>query len=550
MWKATGGYWATGVEENPLLHTWSLAVEEQFYLVFPLTLVIIFKWKRHLLFPILAALAAFSFAGCVLGTSLKPSASFYLLPTRAWELLVGSLLAIYPPALRGQLAKHRWAGILAGSGLVMIGISYLVLQGGHGFPGYKAALPTVGALLVIAFTNGENGIVARVLQARWMIFIGKISYSLYLWHWPVIVFFRGMQDNPTFPALLPMEATGAACVLFSFLLTLASYWWIERPLRAWRGTPVFCAVLFVGMVAAMEWLKPGNLARRQEGTDLTAGFAPMEVRGRLYAVNQKNEFSASAREKYKHVRFLFPEKPSKLEAGIMRTYGTNQTEDVMVMGDSHSMMFAPMVDDILRAHKLTGCFFCADGIDPVLFRTHYDADESFGSADDCRLYDNARKRMLDSHRPKVVLWIERYDECQFEHIHESIQYCTEHSKCVFFQQAPVLNIGDLCTVDVFGYFRNVAHKQLNQLNIVERRPTRIHQAKFEEELLNCFRRNEQFVWFDTSKELLSSNGRIRWWDGVDQLYYVDDDHLSEYGVHLFRPRLEKVIVDAMASLHQ
>lgn len=546
LWKMTGDYWAAASEDDPLLHTWSLGVEEQFYLTFPIALVGLLKWKRQWAFSIVGAIAAVSFGGCVWGTTFMPSASFYLLPTRAWELLIGCLLAIYPPAIAGRLAKCRWAGILSGLGLAMIGASYLVLQGGQGFPGYKAALPTAGAGLVIAFAGGVDGVASRLLRCRWMVLVGKSSYSLYLWHWPVIVFLKRMQDNPAFPSWMQTEATGLACVILSLSLATASYACVEGPSRAWRGTSWAGACAFAGILATLGLMRPNSVSTTYGTADLAAGFAPITVRGPLFGV--QTTWPESAREKFKHLHLLFPDSAPSLDEGVTRAYGTAQI-DVLVLGDSHSVMFAPLVDEILRERRLTGRFFCAAGIQPDLFRKKYTSATDIGTADDWRRYDAAQKRIVDTCRPSLVLWIQRYDGRQCAEILRSIEYISQRSTCVFFQQAPVLNIGDVCALDVFGYYRNVAHKPLGQLLISETKRTRLQRDQFEQTLLSAFRGNEGFKWFNTSEELLASDGSVRWWDGVDKLYYIDDDHLSEYGVGLFRARLEELIVSTVATTH-
>jgi peptidoglycan/LPS O-acetylase OafA/YrhL len=546
IWKTTGDYWAQAAGETPLLHTWSLGIEEQFYLLFPITLVVLLRWRRGLVMPAMVGLTTLSFACCWLGTALHPAAAFYLPITRAWELLVGCILALRAPAMTEKKTSHRCAGAIAGVGVVMILVAYLALDGRTGFPGYKAALPTLGAALVIGYASGEAGIVGWSLRRPWLVFVGKISYSLYLWHWPVIVFLKAMQDSPTFRFSAPAGLFGVATAALSFGLAAVSFWVVERPLRIWRPTPWACGAAFGALLIGSALIQAQLVSKIHRSRGLTAGFAPLEVRGRLYSVNQNNELSVAVREKYKHVNFLLPEKPAPIAQGVIRSYGARGM-DVAVMGDSHSLMFAPLIDDILRSNHLNGCFFCADGTAPDLYKDKYDPSAGFGTAAQCKEYDEARRDFLDAQRPKVVVWIQRYDERKFHDLRPSIQYIVDRSVCLFLQQVPVLNIGDRSAIDVFGYFKNVAGRRLDDLNIVEKPLIRAQREEFEHDLLTAFKGSDRLQWFETSKELVAANGRIRWWNGLDRIYYLDDDHLSEYGVQLFRTRLERAIVSLTAA---
>jgi hypothetical protein len=324
---------------------------------------------------------------------------------------------------------------------------------------------------------------------------------------------------------------------------VASYLCIERPLRAWRWTPLLSMFVAVGIAFWIQFLKASSKVYAG-GPQLIAGFAPLTVRGPLYSVNQKST-SPSGDDKYRNVQFVLPESRPDLTEGIRRRYGKDAL-DVMVLGDSHSLMFAPQIDDILRTLKLSGTFFCADAIAPDLFRDSYLPNEHFGTLGQIQEYDQARRRILEVKSPKVVVWIQRYDGRRFDEVRASIEFILRRSACVFVQQPPVLNIGDRCTLDVFGYYKNVAGKALSELRIMEKRQTRAQRERFEQELLACFKVDARFTWFETNKELTSLDCRTRWWDGKEKLFYLDDDHLSEYGVQLFRKRLEEAILKALA----
>ncbi|MDB5622017.1 MAG: acyltransferase 3, partial [Devosia sp.] len=179
----TTDYFDAPANGIPLLHTWSLAVEEQFYIVFPVLLWALHRWARPYLVPVLVALVIGSLALSVVGTQLARIFTFYMLPTRAWELGVGALLAVVPMA---PIRSRLWREVLGWAGLVLVLAPLFYLTEASAFPGLNALPPVLGAALLIGW--GEGTMVGRALEWRVLVYLGLISYALYLWHWPVIVF--------------------------------------------------------------------------------------------------------------------------------------------------------------------------------------------------------------------------------------------------------------------------------------------------------------------------------------------------------------------------
>lgn len=234
------GYFAAAAELKPLLHTWSLAVEEQFYIGFPILLVLLFKAGRRMRNAVLVAIVGLSFAINVWGVEAHPTATFYLLPTRAWELLLGSLLAlnvIPAPAGRGL----REIGAALGLGLIVL--SVFTLTPADPFPGWNAASPCIGAALVIWAGIGGPSLGGRLLSLGPVVFIGKISYSLYLWHWPIIVFFKYSTNRGPSPAEI------AVIVAASILAATLSWRIVEQPFRG-KGSRFTRRWIFTASAAA------------------------------------------------------------------------------------------------------------------------------------------------------------------------------------------------------------------------------------------------------------------------------------------------------------
>jgi len=203
-----------------LLHTWSLGVEEQFYLTFPPILLLFAKFGRGALLRITVIIAALSFIVSVRALSVDQSAAFYLLPFRGWEFLIGGVLALSASEpLRWRLAAYI-AGLL---GIALIGVSIYAFDDMMPFPGAAALLPCVGTILLLIAGQGSPS--SRLLATAPFTFIGRISYSVYLWHWPLIVF----ANYQSIGRLSVLDNLGLA--LLSIIIGYFSWRFIEKPFR-------------------------------------------------------------------------------------------------------------------------------------------------------------------------------------------------------------------------------------------------------------------------------------------------------------------------------
>lgn len=214
------GYFDSSAEAKPLLHLWSLAVEEQFYIFWPLILAAI--WKKRWNFAVIIGLAVISFAINLFYLKTNATAAFYSPLSRFWELMIGSLLAyvlLYKPQL---LEKHRNVQSFAGFFLLAAGL--LLINHERQFPGWWALLPTLGASLVIS--AGPAAYLNRmVLSSKPFVWFGLISYPLYLWHWPVFSFLHIVVDAS------PTRNVKLVAVALSILLAWLTYRLLEKPLR-------------------------------------------------------------------------------------------------------------------------------------------------------------------------------------------------------------------------------------------------------------------------------------------------------------------------------
>ena len=225
FWRESG-YFSDDAEVKPLLHTWSLGVEEQFYIFIPLILWFVLRHASRWRIPLMLAMFATSLALSAWFTPTKMAAAFYLLPSRAWELLAGSLLAMGFP----RQVQWRWLReVIASLGLFLLLAAVFLYDARTPFPGLAALLPVAGAAMVLHSAPGT--VAGRLLSQKLPVMIGLMSYSLYLWHWPLTVYFRDWN-------LLNGAAGIVLLVAASLVAGWASWRFVELPFRTRTRFPV------------------------------------------------------------------------------------------------------------------------------------------------------------------------------------------------------------------------------------------------------------------------------------------------------------------------
>lgn len=326
------GYFAPAAEVKPLLHTWSLAVEEQFYLLFPFLLLALKRFARNSLVPAIVLVGGISFGLSVYSSYRYPSVNFYFLHTRAWELLLGAFLAAQPANPR---APVRWlAEMSSWGGLLMILFAVISYDRATRFPGVTAILPCVGTVLIIWANSHKLTAVGKGLSLRPVVFIGLISYSLYLWHWPVFVFAKYWAIDP-----IPREQR-LLLLLASLVLAVLSWRFVETPFRQ-RVLFKSRAQIFLFAVCTTAVL-------------LLAGFAIHKLQGvpaRIpeYVLKYAGKESRST---WYHDLSL-----QQAVAGDFTELGLDDKNlpiKLLVWGDSHAMAVIPAVESLCKENLVRG----------------------------------------------------------------------------------------------------------------------------------------------------------------------------------------------------
>lgn len=340
FWRDTN-YFSQAAEEKPLLHTWSLGVEEQFYIFFPLLVAFVFTRWRGAFLPIVAILTVASFVLNILlvraGGALP---AFYLLPTRAWELGVGVILTVWRVGSLSLATRQVVAAV--SSILIAIGLAFPDAIAAVGLP---VASPVVLGTAGLIWAGSESAsALNRVLALRPLVTIGLLSYSLYLWHWPILMFYQYY----TVDSLSPLEQL----VLVFFMLTASWLSWrfVERPFRSssfpiGRLTGWSLAVMAVLGLGAASFVFSGGLPQRLSG-DAAAINAAVGTHFRC-AVGDYVAFGAG-------------------RGCSLTPDGRNVASlDLVLLGDSHAQMYAPVVTELLDRDQLQGLLVPANGCMPM-----------------------------------------------------------------------------------------------------------------------------------------------------------------------------------------
>lgn len=387
FWRESG-YFAGASDIKPFLHTWSLGVEEQFYLVFPLLLWLAWgRIGRRTAIALFCVVFVASLALSELQLAHDSAGSFYLLPSRAWELMMGSGLS-----LLGARAPAGWRSMAVLGGLILVFTSACLIHAGPTFPGLSAVPVCLGSALLLWAGGGGDRVSHVLLENPVAVFFGRISYSLYLWHWPLFAFYRYRYFEAPPPAIALLMIV-VAVILASF-----SYRFIELPfrrrdrLRGWRSIAlaITSTVVIVGICGAINMLH--GLPQRFPST-MRAWFV-----------------RPAFKPESKYCTAISPN-----GSGLSCRLGDPAVApDIALWGDSHAGAVATALGDAFGKEKHGLQVYTHVGCPPAI-GVERDVRPSLG--DDCLAFsDDVLKRLLADSRIHTVVFVARwsfYDQGDF-----------------------------------------------------------------------------------------------------------------------------------------
>jgi peptidoglycan/LPS O-acetylase OafA/YrhL len=385
LWSETG-YFDTAAEQKPLLHLWSLGVEEQFYLIWPALLWAAWRWRRPSF--VIAIVALLSFAANVAVVHAAPTAAFYLPTSRVWELAAGGLLAGMGPPRRGWIAQ-----LLSLSGAALLALGVAVIRPSMPFPGWWALLPAGGAALVIA--AGPRGWANGVLAARPLVFVGLISYPLYLWHWPILTFARMIEAGP-----LGLQRT-AALVALAVVLAWLTYRFVEQPIRRAHGRWVI-----VNLAVASAGVAAVALAVLTNQGSLPPRFPPQ--------VQALVDFSYRYERPYRErACYLMPDQSAAAFARECVEQTPAGLPLVVLWGDSHAAHLYPGLRRLQSARGFRIAQFTGSSCPPLL-------DIDTPTQPHCQSVNRLALAQMAALRPAIVLMAARWENYHWSTLGETV----------------------------------------------------------------------------------------------------------------------------------
>jgi peptidoglycan/LPS O-acetylase OafA/YrhL len=540
LFRNTAGYFDVAAVRKPLLHTWSLAVEEQFYLVFPAILFALRRFAERIQFGTIAAIFVLSLALSLWQIRTAPETAFYFLPDRAWELMLGAMLAIG----KFPAPTHRWLReAIALLGLALIAFAVFAYSTDTVFPGVAAIPPCLGAALLIYAGGAGPSAVSSVLSSRTFVGVGLVSYSLYLWHWPLRVF----GQYAVFRELMLDEKIGL--IALSGALAYLSWRFVERPFRD-RRNPISRTMIFRTAAAS--------------GLVLFAiGYAVTTDHGLTFRYSKPVQaiLRVANRQKPPPQDDCFGKPLFKSSKGQICVFGsrTAKAPSFALWGDSHASMLLGVLGDRALATGRQGLRIEHGACRPAL-------GVNSSRSTDCDRVNQKGLKLLEAipSVSEVILagrWAKSFEGTPADHEDGSNEYATD-------KEHPIGSLSTNRAVFAAGFERLVARLTADGKKVVIISsvpeigwpvPETLARISVERSNMDIrptiaeFRKRQQFALATFDKMHRKYGATVVYPDSIlcadghcmvshdGQPIYMDPDHLSPRGAQLLEPILDPLL---------
>lgn len=510
-WKSTN-YFANAAELKPLLHTWSLSVEEQFYIFFPILIFYLYKIpNKKIAEVVLWALFLISLIVSEIAIQIDSSAAYYFFPTRAFELILGAIVA-YRELFKAKKTVFKPITIYTGYLLTILPIA--LFSASTRFPGLSALIPTMGtALLITIGSSNPNYKEGFLLTNKWMVYVGNISFSLYLWHWPVLAFMRNLYtvELSLFQSFL--------AVFISFIMAAISYKAIEQPFMKNKKMNF----LNFGLISIIL------LSAVSLTIYLTNGFPTRFSTQSLAIFKSSNDFNPLRNQC--HYEGKSP--PRSYESNcVIGTKGIDP--QIAVWGDSHGAEFAYMLGEAAKSkHK------------SIMEITASSCPPSIGYQAKARRYCESHNQstlygLIHDPRISTVVMVANYvTYSNYTLLEAGIkgaidQLLDANKKIVLVSQTPLMKFDPPSTLGLM----NEKGQVLNLIGL-DRREFE-HQTEAIKSLIQTYATEKNIIVFEP-KNQLCNDVMCKVYDQKNGVLYFNDNHLSLAGAEFaFRPLIKQL----------
>lgn len=535
FWTNTG-YFTENSDLIPLLHTWSLSLEEQFYLFLPMFLVLLTKYFKSYRTLIFSLSLLVSFILSVILTPKMPAASFYLLPTRGWELGAGSLLAFINLHKSRYEFKSLLNNLFGIAGLLLICFSVFTFDDETSFPSYNALYPVLGTMLIIFSNTSKRNLVGQFLGLPLIRWVGKISYSYYLWHWILLVFYKFYQlDKPS------LESNIFVAVI-SVVPAYLSYRYVEEPVRRnldyWNSKKITYLFIF--------------------STLFYAGFGGLLASGKGYSWR----FSKSYID-YEKSGVIYNEKNhcENKDTNICKVINKEDSSSkIMLWGDSHAKAILPGLISAAKEKGHNVDFSILEGCPPLLDVKTYPETEKFQNK--CLMHNKNTVDYINENTFKKIIILARFNV--YLNKRDLYEEGVHPDRFLYFLKAPEKDKRMKVSIETLKKSLRTTLNSLDDKNVVI--PLQVPNFKihpvvranklqlFNKSVIHtrnraeAFKRSQPFLDILVEQEVSTYNFFDDFCNdescspyGKNESYYFDDDHLSVVGGLSLKESLIKII---------
>lgn len=520
-----GDYWGEKAEQSFFLHTWSLSIEEQFYLFYPIFLFFSYKYFKNIGIPILAITLASVFLFFFYAkVNEDVDTAFYMFPTRIWEFSIGALCGIVKFQNYTSLRTQK---LLPIAGIVIIIFSYLI--------GNRALwiLPVFGSSLIIAFCT-PNDIVGKTLSTKLFVFIGKTSYSIYLWHWVLVILFKNLSYQ--FQNINPHIVNGlilSLTILFGYL----SYTFIENKTRNNRHTPKI-VLAGISVIVALTFYFQSDFYtpyyKSKYNTQIVY-FSYYDINPEVSIPDTNSAFSYNVTRHLRLPKFNLAYKKD----GII-TNKKNGTPKIILIGDSHGVMWAKLLNEISDELNVTISCYTSNGNSSFFNLSNLNSQDKTKSFSKTQRADYAKSivQNIEKWKPKIVVLANRWENSiKDRRFLEMMAFLEKRNiKVLLLNQPPVLTfMGD--QKNPSQYITYLGLHPIKGYNLIQVNLRGVDNAN--NELRNLSAKYRNAAIYDVYKNMLIKN-KVKISLNKDVLYY-DDDHLNYKGTFLHKENISLII---------
>lgn len=527
-----GNYWGGKSEQSFFLHTWSLSVEEQYYLIYPFFLLFAYKYLKTFIIPIsIITIVSFCLFFFYLKINKDVDTAFYMLPTRIWELSIGGLAGL----INLKEIKTSSNSIL----LPIIGICFIVygyLFGSYNI-GYTVLFPVLGSVFIILFCT-PNDVVGKILSTNIFVFIGKISYSLYLWHWGIIVLFKNLQYDFQY---VNHHLLNGFIILLTFLLSYLSYTFVENNTRNYQHTPKI-VLAGIGIIVGLTLYFQSDLfntyynSKYNKQTSYAEYYDISPIQIKLHSFLNNNNLDHDV---------IIPKREQKFndayrKEGII-TNEKNGTPKIMLIGDSHGVMWAKLLNELSKELNVSLSCYTSNGSNPFFNMEDINTQTGNDFYTKTQRIEYAKSIIENIQKWKIKLivlacrWDIQNEETK-RYFNQLLLFLEKNNiKTLLLTQPPVLTF--MVNKNASQYFTYLKLNPIDGYNLIDvNNPIVIKNNDY---IKSALLKYTNVIIYDVYANMIEKN-KVKISLNKEVLYF-DDDHLSYYGTFVHKQNISSII---------